>query len=85
MGPNFDDRRPVDRRVGDLEEKYSTIIRRLDTIDHTLTDQNVVIAELTTLKDQIQGVLNFVKFVGFAGLGTMGLFLLRYVVKDFAR
>lgn len=78
-----DDRRTgIDRRMTDLEEKYATIIHRLDTIDDTLSDQNIAIAGLTTLRNQVEGVLNFLKFVGFAGLGTMGLFLLRYIVKD---
>lgn len=72
-----DDRRdgPLDRRVYDLEEKYDTIINRLNTIDITLEG-------ITTLRDQVTGVINFVKFVGWGGLATMGIFLVRYIVKD---
>lgn len=66
---------PFDRRVADLEAKYSTIIRRLDTIDETLEG-------LTTLKDQITGVLNFLRYVGWGGIVTIALFILRYIVKD---
>lgn len=73
MPQQFDQRvGPLDRRVSDLEGKYSTIIERLDTIDANIT-------ELNTLKNQIQGMINLVKFVGWGGLITMAILLIKYL------
>lgn len=78
-----DDRRDwIDRRVVSLEQQYTTIITRLDTIDDTLSGQNIAIAGLTTLKNQIEGVIYFLKFVGWAGIVTIALFIVRFAVKD---
>lgn len=74
MRPSADDRRdgPIDRRVYDLEQKYDTIIDRLDTIDATL-------AGITSLKLKIEGVLYFLQWVGAGILLTLALFLIRFL------
>lgn len=71
---NPDDRRDgrMDRRVESLEEKYSTIITRLDKIDDD-------IAGFTAIKNQIIGMVSLVKYVTLTGLLLLAAAVVKYL------
>lgn len=72
--PDSERRGGVERRIDALEDNYSTIIRRLNTLDASVADIN-------TLKSQIQGMINLIKFVGWGGI----IAIIAFVVRDFAK
>lgn len=71
---NPDDRRDgrMDRRVESLEEKYSTIITRLDKIDDD-------IAGFTAIKNQVIGMVSLVKYVTLTGLLLLAAAVVKYL------
>ncbi len=57
-----EDRRsgPFDRRLTKLEENYNTIMSQLNETAKTMR-------EFEALRNQIQGMVNMIKFVGWSG------------------
>lgn len=64
----------MDRRLDTLEANYQDISRRLGSLDNKM-------GELDALKNQISGMINLVKFVGFSGLVTLVVFMAKSLSK----
>lgn len=70
----IDRRSGIDRRVTMLETNYTHILDRLAGIDGKFTD-------LDALKNQIQGMVYLVRFVGYGGILAMVAMLVNYLAK----
>lgn len=64
----------MDRRIDVLEDNYSTIVKRLNTLDTNFSDLN-------KLREQIQGMINLVKFVGWGGI----IAIIVFIFRDFSK
>lgn len=72
--------RQLPSRVDSLEEKYRTIITRLDAIDVNVKTINMNMKDIEALKNQITGMVNLVRFVGIGGVLACGAVLIKYLM-----